>query len=123
MKKKLVLVVAIALVALMAVGCAGAAKYPEMAGDWKVRTVEAMGQELTLEKLEEVSGQEFSLALNMTADGKYTLDFNGMKQTGDYTVDGEKFAIKDGDAVIEGTYKDGVVTFEAGGTTFHLVKA
>lgn len=123
MKKKLVLVVAIALVALMVVGCAGAAKYPEMAGDWKVRTVEAMGQELTLEKLEEVSGQEFSLALNMTADGKYTLDFNGMKQTGDYTVDGEKFTIKDGDAVIEGTYKDGVVTFEAGGTTFHLVKA
>lgn len=123
MKKKLVLVVAIALVALMAVGCAGAAKYPEMAGDWKVKTVEAAGQEMTLETLEELSGQEFSLALSMTADGKYNLDFNGIKQTGDYTVDGEKFTIKDGDTLIEGTYKDSIVTFEAGGTTFHFVKA
>ena len=107
MKKTLAVLLAIVCVISLC-ACGNAGSNSKAYGVYKAKTLGGLEEMLGEEALE-------GFTLEIKDDKKIELTFDGETSTGEYTIDGEKFVLKDAEDEIEGTYKDGVITIEIEG--------
>ncbi|MBO4897631.1 MAG: hypothetical protein J5590_04980 [Clostridia bacterium] len=114
MKKTLAVLLAIVcVISLCACGASSNSKYY---GVYKAKT---------LGGLEDMLGEDAldGFTLEIKDDKKIEMTFDGETNTGEYSIDGDKFVLKDSTDEIEGTYKDGVITIEIEGIECTFEKA
>ena len=105
--KKTFSILLVAVMLLSMVACGGSGEDDANLGMYKCTKIEAMGMELSPE-----SHLGESVTLELSKGGKGTM--SGLGTVGNLTwkLDGENLEISDGDAVLTGTLKDGVIVLD-----------
>lgn len=113
MKKKIAVILTAMLMVVFALTACGGSKADPVVGTWNATKIKMAGMEITLEEFAEQTGQEISMSLEFTADGKIKADAMGQTSDGewkakddgkyDVTLDGEteELALEDGKLTLD----------------------
>ncbi len=117
-KKTIVILTAVILVLLVAVVfimSRGTAKATDMAGHYKVESVDSEGGSgITAEELENMENLQMTMSLDLYEDNTGTLDLFG--QIVELTYDPKKLTVTIEEQEVPFTYEEGKITIEQDGT-------
>lgn len=110
MKKKIALILTAMLMLMFALTACGSKTDP-IVGNWKATKMKMAGVDISLEEFSEQTGQDVSMSLEFTADGKIKGNAMGQTAEGDWKAkDGGKYDVTIDDETEELVLEDGLLT-------------
>ncbi len=112
--KKLLSVLMLAVMMMAFVGCGGKGDSDApVVGDWKLATIEAMGQTMTVDEFAELSGSDdVKMEMSIKADGKFTASLGDISGEGTWEYKEPTLTLSSDGESMTGEYKDGKLTLQ-----------
>ena len=108
--KKHLAVIMLAVFMMVLAGCGGKKIDAPVVGDWKLSTVEAMGQTMTVEDFAALTGSDVEMKISIKDNGTFS------------EYEEPTITLKDDTDTLTGEYKDGKITLsiDEGGESYSM---
>ena len=120
--KKHLAVIMLAVFMMVLAGCGGKKIDAPVVGDWKLSTVEAMGQTMTVEDFAALTGSDVEMKIYIKDNGTFSANFEGESGEGKWEYEEPTITLKDDTDTLTGEYKDGKITLsiDEGGESYSM---